>query len=90
MANQELFVLPLNAVVTGFAYFYITQSSVVPTATKSQSMIFLSAAYRCSLKALFFGAAALHSILFFSPHIGSSVRLDTSLPWPLTSLLKRH
>ena len=33
MANPELFVLLLNAVVTGFAYFYIYPKFVVPTAT---------------------------------------------------------
>ena len=70
MANPELFVLLLNAVVTGFAYFYIYPYPVVPTATKSQSMI-LCRQHTCSLRALFFWAAALHSILLFSPQIGS-------------------
>ena len=90
MANPELFVLLLNAVVTGFAYFYIYPKFCGSDGNKITIYDLFVGSIPLLVKGIIFGAAALHSILFFSPHIGSSVRLDTSLPWPHTSLLRRH
>ena len=90
MANQELFVLLLNAVVTGFAHFCVYPKFCGSNDNKFAIYNLIVGRIPLLMTGTIFWGSGVAFDLIFSPHIGSSVRLNTSLPWPLTSLLKRH
>ena len=69
MANQELFVLLLNAVVTGFAYFYIYPKFCGSDGNKIAIYdLFVGRIPLLSKGIIFWGGGVAFDLIFFTTH----------------------
>ena len=69
MANQELFVLLLNAVVTGFAYFYIYPKFCGSDGNKIAIYDLFVGSIPLLIKGIiFWGSGVAFDLIFFTTH----------------------